>query len=101
MSGAPPGARAKMGKSARRSSVRSATGGIRFDVLTRRRQLAGDLLAHELFQGLVGELADQRLEEALDDHADRTCPVKATALHVEDGRLVELADRAAVRGRDV
>ncbi len=51
--------------------------------------------------GLVGELGDQRLEEALDDHPHRRRAVQAARLHVEDRGLVQLADGAAVRGGDV
>src|SRR5947209_20334857 len=81
-SGRPPGRRSKIGKSARTAIRRSATDGIRLDVLARRRQLRLDLLAHELLQRLVCELGDQRLEEAFDDDAHRLGPVQPAALNV-------------------
>src|SRR6266566_1316093 len=87
----PPKRRPKMGKSLLTASELSATGGIGLDVLARGRELARDLPAHQLFQRLVLELGDERLEEALHDHAHRGGAVKAAALHVEDRRLVQLA----------
>ena len=65
------------------------------------RELLRDLRPHERLERLVLQLGDERLEEALDDHAHRRGPVQPAGLHVEDRRLVELADRAAVRCRDV
>src|SRR5271165_4169834 len=96
-SGRPSNSRAKIGKSARTPARPpegvlmkrsfSATGGIRLDVLARRGELAGHLLAHECLKRLVCELCYQRLEEPLDDHPHGRRAVEAAGLHVEDGRL--------------
>src|SRR5438270_13557861 len=76
----PPNRRRKIGKSDFTWSERSATGGIGLDVLARGSQLFGHLGAHQLFQRLVLELSDQRLEEPLHDQAHRGGPVQAAAL---------------------
>ena len=44
---------------------------------------------------------DDGLEEALDENADRVLATDAAGAHVEDQVLIDLADRAAVRGGDV
>ena len=64
-------------------------------------ELRADPVADRLLERRVLELADQRLEEALDDHRTACGRRQPARLHVEDLRLVELADGAAVRGRDV
>ncbi len=52
-------------------------------------------------RGSSSSCASTRLEEALHEQPHRRGAVQAARLHVEDRRLVELADGAAVRGGDV
>src|ERR1700729_2049572 len=52
---------------------------VRLDVLSRRRELRRYLRAHQLFERLVLQLAQHRLEEALDEQADSRRKIQGTA----------------------
>src|SRR3954471_24808172 len=96
ISGSPRGRRARWSWP-RRLAVRDVLA----HVLLGLGDLLRDALADHLLEHRVAQALDDLLEVALDEDAHGITAGDAAAHHVEDLVLVDLADRAAVRGLDV